>query len=84
MKAIYIIEAIGALCGCVVAQHFALEKSLFCNKKNVLEACKQELKNSARFDDVWSVHLHFSFQLTFYRYFRPRKFSKILHKVQRW
>lgn len=84
MNVIYKVEAIGALCGCVVAQHFAIEKPLFRNRKSVLEACRQDLKDSARFDDVWAVHLYFSPRLTFYRYFRPRKFSRILHRVKRW
>lgn len=84
MRAVYIVEAIGALCGCVVAQHFAIEKPLFRNRRSVLEACKQDLKDSARFDDVWAVHLYFSPRLTFYRYFRLKKFLRILHRVKRW
>lgn len=84
MNVIYKVEAIGTLCGCVVTQHFAIEKPLFRNGRSVLEACRQDLKNSARFDDVWAVHLHFSPRLTFYKYFRPKKFSRILHRVKRW
>ena len=84
MKVIYVVEAIGTLCGCVVTQHFAIEKPLLRNRKSVLEACRQNLKDSARFDDVWAVHLYFSPRLTFYRYFRQRKFSRILNSVERW
>ena len=84
MKAVYIVEAHGILCGYVVAQHFAIEKPLFRNRRSVLEACRQNLKGSARFDDVWAVHLYFSPRLTFYRYFRQKKFLRILNSVERW
>lgn len=84
MNVIYKVKAIGSLCGCMVTQHFAVEKPLFRNRRCVLEACRQDLKDSARFDDVWAVHLYFSPRLTFYRYFRPRKFSRILYKVKKW
>lgn len=84
MNVIYKVEAIGSLCGCVVAQHFAIERPLLRNGRSVLEACRQDLKDSARFDDVWAVHLYFSPRLTFYRYFRPKKFLRILHRVKKW
>lgn len=84
MKTIYTVEAIGALCGCVVAQHFALESGLFINRRKVEEACMADLKNSQRFDDVWAVHLHFNLRLTLMRYLNRRKFLKTLHRVDRW
>ena len=84
MKVIYVVEAIGALCGCVVAQHFAIESGLFMNLEKVREECIADLKNSQRFDDVWAVHLHFSSKLTFMRIFDRRKFLTVLHRVNRW
>lgn len=84
MKVIYVVEAIGTLCGCVVAQHFAIESGLFMNLEKVREKCIADLKNSQRFDDVWAVHLHFSFKLTFMRHFNRRKFLMVLHRVKRW
>lgn len=84
MKVIYVVEAHGTLCGCVVSQIYAIESRASLSRRKLEQACRDDLQESARFDDVWDVRLRFSLRLTLMRYLNRRKFLSILHRVDRW
>lgn len=84
MTAIYIVEAIGTLCGNTVYQRFAIGKPVPINRGFMKEICKQELLKTGKFDCIWKIHIRFSLRFTFYKHCMKWKFNRLLKEVDSW